>query len=125
MINTRYFVISSILIKIKEWSKKRDLNSQPSPWQGDALPLSYSRISVLKRSFASVNTIITNFSKNSGYTLIASIHLLIDILFYKTSYSFFKWCGRRDLNPHVTTTLDPKSSASANSATPARDATKN
>ena len=25
------------------WSGKRDLNSRPSPWQGDALPLSYSR----------------------------------------------------------------------------------
>ena len=27
-----------------EWSGRRDLNSRPSPWQGDALPLSYSRI---------------------------------------------------------------------------------
>src|ERR1039458_3790660 len=26
-----------------EWSGRRDLNSRPSPWQGDALPLSYSR----------------------------------------------------------------------------------
>ena len=26
------------------WSGRRDLNSRPSPWQGDALPLSYSRI---------------------------------------------------------------------------------
>ena len=25
------------------WSGRRDLNSRPSPWQGDALPLSYSR----------------------------------------------------------------------------------
>jgi hypothetical protein len=25
------------------WSGKRDLNPRPSPWQGDALPLSYSR----------------------------------------------------------------------------------
>lgn len=24
-------------------SGKRDLNPRPSPWQGDALPLSYSR----------------------------------------------------------------------------------
>ena len=29
------------------WSGKRDLNPRPSPWQGDALPLSYSRIWVL------------------------------------------------------------------------------
>jgi hypothetical protein len=27
------------------WSGKRDLNPRPSPWQGDALPLSYSRVS--------------------------------------------------------------------------------
>ena len=26
------------------WSGRRDLNSRPSPWQGDALPLSYSRL---------------------------------------------------------------------------------
>ncbi len=25
------------------WSGRRDLNPRPSPWQGDALPLSYSR----------------------------------------------------------------------------------
>ena len=28
----------------KNWSGRRDLNSRPSPWQGDALPLSYSRV---------------------------------------------------------------------------------
>jgi hypothetical protein len=27
-----------------KWSGRRDLNSRPSPWQGDALPLSYSRL---------------------------------------------------------------------------------
>ncbi len=26
------------------WSGRRDLNPRPSPWQGDALPLSYSRL---------------------------------------------------------------------------------
>ena len=30
------------------WSGKRDSNSRPSPWQGDALPLSYSRIWCLR-----------------------------------------------------------------------------
>jgi hypothetical protein len=30
--------------KKKNWSGKRDLNPRPSPWQGDALPLSYSRL---------------------------------------------------------------------------------
>ncbi len=28
----------------KRWSGRRDLNSRPPPWQGGALPLSYSRI---------------------------------------------------------------------------------
>ncbi len=28
---------------LEVWSGKRDLNPRPSPWQGDALPLSYSR----------------------------------------------------------------------------------
>ncbi len=31
-----------------EWSGRRDLNSRPSPWQGDALPLSYSRLLLFK-----------------------------------------------------------------------------
>ena len=28
----------------KTWSGKRDSNSRPQPWQGCALPLSYSRL---------------------------------------------------------------------------------
>lgn len=28
---------------MEDWSGKGDLNPRPSPWQGDALPLSYSR----------------------------------------------------------------------------------
>jgi hypothetical protein len=28
----------------KKWSGKRDLNPRPLPWQGNALPLSYSRL---------------------------------------------------------------------------------
>ncbi len=31
------------LVMKENWSGKRDLNPRPSPWQGDALPLSYSR----------------------------------------------------------------------------------
>ena len=29
---------------VLDWSGKRDSNSRPSPWQGDALPLSYFRL---------------------------------------------------------------------------------
>ncbi len=32
-----------IMLNQYEGSGKRDLNPRPSPWQGDALPLSYSR----------------------------------------------------------------------------------
>jgi hypothetical protein len=29
--------------EVETWSGKRDSNSRPQPWQGCALPLSYSR----------------------------------------------------------------------------------
>ena len=31
-------------VAIKKWSGRRDSNSRPSPWQGDALPLSHFRM---------------------------------------------------------------------------------
>lgn len=31
-------------LDLADWSGRRDLNPRPSPWQGDALPLSYSRL---------------------------------------------------------------------------------
>ncbi len=34
------------------WSGRRDSNSRPSPWQGDALPLSYFRVSTSAVSYA-------------------------------------------------------------------------
>src|ERR1700752_519897 len=36
------------------WSGRRDLNSRPSPWQGDALPLSYSRLSTVDSNDSTV-----------------------------------------------------------------------
>ena len=53
------------------WSEKRGSNPRPRPWQGRALPLSYSR----------------------------------------------SWYERGDLNSHIVKIPDPKSGASANSAT--------
>ncbi len=43
----RFFGFSFYLLPfvLRYWSGRRDLNSRPSPWQGDALPLSYSRFS--------------------------------------------------------------------------------
>ena len=40
----------AILILIKKWSGRRDSNSRRSPWQGDALPLSHSRIIMVART---------------------------------------------------------------------------
>jgi hypothetical protein len=37
------YAASTQLKKQRIWSGKRDLNPRPSPWQGDALPLSYFR----------------------------------------------------------------------------------
>jgi hypothetical protein len=39
------FVLHPPAFILISWSGRRDLNSRPSPWQGDALPLSYSRFS--------------------------------------------------------------------------------
>ena len=38
-----HLCLTTWLCRLK-WSGKRDSNSRPSPWQGDALPLSYFRI---------------------------------------------------------------------------------
>ena len=34
---------ANIFLSKKKWSGRRDSNSRPSPWQGDALPLSHFR----------------------------------------------------------------------------------
>src|SRR6185295_4324587 len=39
----KQFVLHPPAFILISWSGRRDLNSRPSPWQGDALPLSYSR----------------------------------------------------------------------------------
>src|SRR6266567_413970 len=39
----RAFILHPSAFILKLWSGRRDLNPRPSPWQGDALPLSYSR----------------------------------------------------------------------------------
>ena len=42
---------------IKFWSGRRDSNSRHSPWQGDALPLSHSRMFVCCLQFVYVDTL--------------------------------------------------------------------
>ena len=80
--------------------------TQPA-WKAGALPLSYTRIIWSGRRDSN-----PRLRPWQGRTL-------------PLSHSRSKaWCGRRDLNSHAMKALDPKSSASANSATPA-DCTKN
>src|SRR4029453_15409366 len=45
----------------RPWSGRRDLNSRPSPWQGDALPLSYSRFGA--RPFFAIRTLLSSGPK--------------------------------------------------------------
>lgn len=43
----------------KKWSGKRDSNPRPLPWQGNALPLSYSRARSTNVSIALTSTKFT------------------------------------------------------------------
>ena len=90
---SRFEVCHSIQLSYgrKQWSGRRDSNSRHSPWQGDALPLSHSRL------FSGTSAIIAHLVKNGKYELVRT--------------------KRFELPRHKA--LDPKSSASANSATPA------
>ena len=80
------------LIKDKKWSGKRDLNPRPSPWQGDALPLSYFR------------TILNHGAETQSWT---GDTWIFSPLLYRLSYlgrlylkkNYIRWRGRRDLNP--------------------------
>ena len=52
-------------LELYSWSGKRDSNSRPQPWQGCALPLSYSRIyydSILTQALIDLylNTLVLN-----------------------------------------------------------------
>ena len=38
------FVDTGAACRTTYWSGRRDLNPRPSPWQGDALPLSHVRV---------------------------------------------------------------------------------
>ena len=44
----------------KRWSGRRDSNSRPSPWQGDALPLSHFRIMVEGDGFEPSKVVLTD-----------------------------------------------------------------
>ena len=107
--------------KVEEWSGRRDSNPRPSPWQGDALPLSHVRkmgyVFLLDKA-ASSNATINNIPNKSAKIKCDSWkrgrRRKQKTLGRQGFWS--PWCAWRDLNPHGFPP-DPKSGASANSAT--------
>ncbi len=57
--------LTTWLCRLK-WSGRRDSNSRPSPWQGDALPLSHSRISWRKCSSKSKSELLWRPGRDSN-----------------------------------------------------------
>ena len=93
---------------INYWSERRDLNPRPSPWQGGVLPLNYVRIDLLfyikKCRLHDLNTRPSDYKSDA---LPTELSRLLSIMRVK------------GVEPPRREALDPKSSASANSAKPA------
>ena len=70
------------------WSGRRDSNSRPSPWQGDALPLSHFR------TIGGGRWIRTIESSANGFT----VRPLWPLGNPSTKYLFLKWSWRRESN---------------------------
>ena len=99
------------------WSGRRGSNPPPQPWQGCALPneLLPQKDQSLKNYCAPANALPLKINFLKGCAL--PNELLPQI---KLGYSVKGfWCGRRDLNSYAFWAPEPKSGASANSATPA------
>ena len=73
----------------KRWSGRRDSNSRPSPWQGDALPLSHFRTLVEGDGFEPSKAVLTDLLSapfgRSGTP--RKISYVIDKVYY---YLFFR-----------------------------------
>ena len=97
------FIYFCFLLR-KEKSARRDSNSRPSPWQGDALPLSHSRIyGAQNRNRTSDTWIFSPLLYQLSYLGVRSI--------------FYEAARDRDRTGTGVTPQDFKSCASANSAT--------
>ena len=75
-------------------SGKRDSNSRPSPWQGDALPLSYFRI------FHFLRVVLFNYFQiinQTTLTMLLSKFNLTLTYHYRNRKTFF-WCHGTELN---------------------------
>ena len=82
------------MTQIKKWSGWRDSNSRPSPWQGDALPLSHIRINYIYEIFGGGEWIWTTESEANGFTVrpLWPTWVLLHIF----------WSWWEDLNPQPT-----------------------
>ena len=73
-------MLITIFLAMLSWSGKRDSNSRPQPWQGCALPLSYSRTSrwrILRMRMMSVNRDITFFLNHLNLKQISILELYL------------------------------------------------
>ena len=75
--------LTTWLCRRLKWSGKGDSNSRPSPWQGDALPLSYSRIIMVPQGRIELPT--------RGFSVLCSTD-------WATEANVFRWRPRSDLN---------------------------
>ena len=77
--------------KTECWSGKRDLNPRPSPWQGDALPLSYSRlISIVLEGWDSTDAAAKLSSNLVGHVIIVIVILILSLWLRQLDYAT-KW----------------------------------
>ena len=97
------------LVSSKLWSGRRDSNSRPSPWQGDALPLSHFRIAGGRRWIRTIESSANGFTVrplwplgNPSTSLCVGHYNTIPYIIQHHFLSFFPvlyWSWRRESNP--------------------------
>jgi hypothetical protein len=102
---------------MQNWSGKRDLNPRPSPWQGDALPLSYSRPfrtlergrillahnPTVKQRYSSICLVSGGYATSNGYHIVTSmlIRILLHNILIIINYFIIHRANLRSLVPEL------------------------